>query len=379
MRRSIPVLVPLLLAAFAAPAAECPSGESYEKAREVVRDLQRIVTPGGIDDTYATTIGGIAQSINVRGEDRANPMILFVHGGPASPTMPGHWQFQRPLEEYFTIAHYDQRGAGKTHRGNDPDAVAGTLTIQRYVDDAVEVAEHLRAKYGKRKLILVGHSWGTVVGMKAALARPDLFHAYVGMGQVINTRENERLSFEYGLAEARRRGDATAVAELEAIAPYPGDRPITRDRIITARKWPQQYGGMTAYRDAEAKYYYGASLLSPEYDCADRKAFFDGSVFTLDRLLDEFLEVDFTGVTRFPVPVAMFMGRHDYTTPSAPAAAWLARVQAPAKHAVWFEHASHMIPWEEPGHTLVSLLQLVRPLAVDGEATAAAAVKDAAR
>lgn len=353
----------LLAACLPALAAECPSGESYEDARAVVADLQRIVTPDGIDDAYAATIGGIGQAISVRGEHRDNPMILFVHGGPASPSMPSHWQFQRPLEEYFTVAHYDQRGAGKTHRGNDPGAVADTLTIQRYVDDAIEVAEHLRGKYGKDKLVLVGHSWGTVVGMKAALARPDLFHAYVGMGQVINTRENERLSFDWGMAEARRRGDAKAIAALESIAPYPGDAPITRERIIVARTWPQQYGGMTAYRDAEAKYYYGASLLSPEYDCEDRRAFFDGNVFTLGRLLDEFLEVDFTGVRAFPIPVVMFMGRHDYTTPSAPTAEWLASVDAPYKRGVWFEHAAHMIPWEEPGRTLVTLLEVVRPLA----------------
>ena len=116
----------------------------------------------------------------------------------------------------------------------------------------------------------------------------------------------------------------------------------------------------------------GASLLSPEYDCADRKAFFDGNVFTLGRVLDEFLQVDFTSVQRFPIPVVMFMGRHDYTTPSAPTAAWLDRVQAPAKHGVWFEHASHMIPWEEPGRTLVSLLEYVRPLAVEKPTRAAA-------
>src|SRR3546814_10568910 len=89
--------------------------------------------------------------------------------------------------------------------------------------------------------------------MGAALERPDLFHAYVGIGQVINVRDNERISFEYGLAQAREHGNAEAIAELESIAPYPGDQPITRERIIIARKWPQFYGGMTAYRDGSAK------------------------------------------------------------------------------------------------------------------------------
>ena len=369
MIRKVLALLFALSAASAPPAmaAECPSSDAYGQARGVVRDLQRIVTPRGIQETYSTRIGGIAQWVDIRGEDRDNPVILFVHGGPASPAMPSHGQFQRAWEDYFTVVHYDQRGAGKTHRGADQDAVAGTLRIDRYVQDAIEMAEHVRARLGKDKLVLVGHSWGTVVAMKAALARPDLFHAYVGIGQVIDSRRNEELSFDYGLQRARADGNAAAVAELEAIAPYPGDEPITRERIITARRWPQHYGGLNAYRDAEQDYYYGASLLSPEYDCADRQAFFAGNVYTLDRLLDAFLEVDFDDVSRFPIPVVMFLGRHDYTTPSAPTAEWLERVQAPHKRAVWFENAAHMIPWEEPGHTLVALLEHVRPLAVPAE------------
>lgn len=357
----------LLLGAFCLPAAaaECPSGESFEKARAVVRDLQRIETPDGVQETYKTRIGGIHQWISVRGEHRHNPLLLFIHGGPASPAMPSLWQFQRPVEEFFTVVHYDQRGAGKTFRETEPEAIAGSIHIERFVDDAIEVAEHLRQRYGKRKLILAAHSWGTVVGMKAAIKRPDLFHAYVGMGQVLNTRLNEELSFQYGLARARAEGNQQAIAEMESIAPYPGDKPITRERIIIARKWPQHYGGLNAHRDADQDYYYGASLLSPDYDCADRKAFFAGNVYTLDKVLDEFLQVDLASVREFPVPVVMFLGRHDYTTPSAPTAAWLEQVKAPYKRAVWFENAAHMIPWEEPGQTLVSLLEHVRPLAAD--------------
>ena len=358
-------MLPLILVAFAAPAQECPGGEGFEQARAVVRDLQRIVTPDGIQEMYTAEIGGIPQWINVRGKHRDNPMILFVHGGPASPAMPSAWQFQRPIEEYFTVVHWDQRGAGKTLHASDPESIADTVRIARYVADVIEVAEHLRERYGKDRLILLGHSWGTIIGMQAALERPDLFHAYVGIGQVINARENERLSFRYGLEQARREGNEDAIAELESIAPYPGDEPITRERVLIARKWPQHYGGLNAYRDAEQDYYYGASLLSPAYDCADRKAFFEGSVFTLDRILDELLEVDLTGVEEFPIPVVMFLGRHDYTTPTEPVAAWLEQVTAPYKQAVWFEHSAHMIPWEEPGKMLVSLLEYVRPLVQD--------------
>src|SRR3546814_20757728 len=128
--------------------------------------------------------------------------------------------------------------------------------------------------------------------MGAALERPDLFHAYVGIGQVINVRDNERISFEYGLAQARGHGNAKAVAELESIAPYPGDQPITRERIIIARKWPQFYGGMTTYRDGPATSFLGAPLLSPEYDASDVKAIDSDNEFPPGRIRPTFPQVD---------------------------------------------------------------------------------------
>lgn len=355
----------LLLAALSpfAHAQDCPDTAPYDKAREIVRDLDRIVAPSGIDESFKTKIGGIDQWFNARGQDRSNPVILFVHGGPASPLTPTLWQFQRPLEEYFTMVTYDQRGAGKTFLETDPDSVSTTIHIPNYVDDAIEAAEYVRKRYHKDKIILMAHSWGTVIGLGAALKRPDLFYAYVGIGQVINTKDNERLSFEYGLAQAKEHKNEEAVRELESIAPYPGDKPITRDRIVLARKWAQYYGGLSAYRES-SKYYFNAPLLSPEYDKDAVCAIDHGNLFTLGRILPEFLNVDFKNVTSFPIPVVMFMGRHDYTTPSAPTEAWLGKVKAPYKQGVWFEHSAHMIPWEEPGKVLVSLLKYVRPLAM---------------
>lgn len=355
----------LLIGALLASASACTLAQDapdpYAKARAIVADLGRISAPGGVQESYKTRIGGVEQWLNVRGQDRDNPMILFVHGGPASPVTPTMWQFQRPIEEYFTVANWDQRGAGKSYGETDPDKVADTIRIARYVDDAIEVAEHLKARYGKRKLILMGHSWGTIIGMRAALKRPDLFHAYVGIGQVLNVRENERISFDYAFARARRENNAEAVKEMASIAPYPGDQPITRERIIIARKWPQYYGGLSAFR-SESAYFFRGPLLSPDYTPAQVKDIDQGSVLTLGHVLPEFLEVDFSGVKRFPIPVVMFLGRHDYTTPAAPTVAWMDKVDAPYKRIVWFEHSAHMIPWEEPGKTLVSLLEVVRPL-----------------
>jgi pimeloyl-ACP methyl ester carboxylesterase len=356
-------LLPALLAfSVCASAQNNDTAPGLNRARGIIADLNRIVAPHGVQESYTLRIGGIDQWLYVRGQDAANPIILFVHGGPASPLSPTLWQFERPMEEYFTVVNWDQRGAGKTLLTVSPDSISNTIHIPQYVSDTIEVAEAIKAKYHAKKLILMSHSWGTVLGLQAALARPDLFYAYVGIGQVINTRTNERLSVEYGLEQAKKANNGEAVKELESIAPYPGTQPVTRERIIIARKWPQYYGGLTAYRE-DSTYFFNAPLLSPEYDAKDVAAIDQGNEFTLEKILPEFLDVDFTHVKRFPIPVLMFMGRHDYTTPSQPTAEWLEAVRAPYKRGVWFENSAHMIPFEEPGKMLVSLVTYVRPLA----------------
>jgi pimeloyl-ACP methyl ester carboxylesterase len=360
--KSILLCMALLCGSAQAQEGSGAPPDPYAKARAIVADLNRITAPSGVQESYKTTIGGVPQWLDVRGQDRANPMILFVHGGPAAPVTPTAWQFQRPIEEYFTVANWDQRGAGKSYGEADVEAVAATIRIDRYVDDAVEVAQHLAARYGKKKLILMGHSWGTIIAMRAALRRPDLFYAYVGIGQVLDMRANERIGFEYAMARAKADSNEQALAELASIAPYPGDQPITRERIIIARKWPQYYGGLSAFR-SESAYYFDGPHLTPDYTPAQVADIDKGSLLTLDRVLPEFVAVDFSHVARFPIPVVMFLGRHDYTTPTAPTVAWMNKVKAPYKRVVWFERSAHMVPWEEPGKMLVSLLKFVRPLA----------------
>src|SRR5690606_26415381 len=135
-----------------------------------------------------------------------------------------------------------------------------------------------------------------------------------------------------------------------------------RERIGIQRKWAQHYGGLAAYR-SDLAWYFNVPKLSPLYDEEDRRAIDKGSMITLDRVLAEWDDIDYDRVTRVSFPVIMFMGRHDYSTPSEPTARWLEKLDAPVKHGVWFEHSSHLVPMEEPGKTLLKLVELVRPLA----------------
>ena len=142
--------------------------DPYAAGKEIIADLQKIVSPNGVQENYEVKIGGIKQWVYVRGQNRENPIILFVHGGPASPMSPFSWMFQRPVEEYFTVVNWDQRASGKTFLEADPESISDSIKIDQYVDDAIELASYLAKRYQKNKVILVGYSWGTVIGIKAA-------------------------------------------------------------------------------------------------------------------------------------------------------------------------------------------------------------------
>ena len=133
--------------------------------------------------------------MNARGADRDNPVLVYIHGGPGAVEMPFAWSFQRPWEDYFTVVQWDQRGAGRSYPLNDPARLAPTLTIDRYRDDAIELIDLLRRRYGKRKVFLLGHSWGSIVGLSVAAKRPDLLYGVRG----------ETASYDLVLSEARRR------------------------------------------------------------------------------------------------------------------------------------------------------------------------------
>jgi pimeloyl-ACP methyl ester carboxylesterase len=352
--RVMPFALLALFASLPAQAAE---------PRAIIEDLQKIVTPNGIDQRMTVAIGGIAQSITVRGRDRDNPILLFLHGGPAAPEMPTSWTFESPWEDYFTVVQWDQRGAGKTYAANDPARVGPTLSVETMERDTQEMVQYLRTTYHKDKIFVMAHSWGTILGLELAEQHPEWLYAYVGMGQMIDSRASERLGYEATLKAAQDARNAQAIKELKAIAPYPeADGAVPLDKINIERKWSVVFGGLSWRRDTYA-YYDRASALSPDYSDADLAAVDKGSALSLPALLKEMMAADFTHVTTFRCPIVIFNGRHDDTTSSKVTADWFAHVRAPTKKLVWFENSAHMMQIEEPGRVLVHLVEDVRPLA----------------
>jgi pimeloyl-ACP methyl ester carboxylesterase len=354
--RWLALVVLLPLVADAAPFTQ-------DDARKTVAALQKIVSPDGIDQQLEVSLGGTKQWITIRGRDRNNPILLFIHGGPAAPEMPTSWTFQSPWEDFFTVVQWDQRGAGKTYNAEDPARIAPTLSADRMERDAEELVQYLRATYHKDKLFVLGHSWGSTLGLMLAQRHPEWLYAYIGMGQMIDTRASEKESYDAMLAIARARHDAEAIKELVAIAPYPETNGSLRlDKVNIERKWVMKLGGLTYNRDNYA-YYYNASELSPDYTDADLDAIGKGSQLSLNALIGDFAKVDFETATELRCPIIIFNGRHDETVSSKVTAAWFARVHAPTKKLVWFENSAHMMQIEEPGRVLMHLVDDVRPLA----------------
>lgn len=163
-----------LSAAHAGPAA---NPFTRDDATTIIAGARRIVTPHGIEQLEKARIGGIEQWVSVRGEDTRNPVLLFIHGGPGYVSIPLSWWFARGWEDYFTVVQWDQRGAGKTYLINDPAKIAPTLTLPRMVSDAEEMANWARTTLHKKKIFVVGQSFGSYLGLELAQHHPDWLYA----------------------------------------------------------------------------------------------------------------------------------------------------------------------------------------------------------
>jgi proline iminopeptidase len=340
-----------------------PKPLSRAEATAIIANARKIVTPNGIERLETVRIGGIDQWVSIRGRDKRNPVLLFIHGGPGYVSMPMSWWFSRDWEEYFTVVQWDQRGAGKTYLLNDPAMIAPTLTLERMVDDTEEMADWIRKELGKKKIFIIGHSWGSYPGLELARRHPEWLYAYIGVGQLTDGPESERRGWAFALDAARHAGNSDALHQLEAIAPYfsPGHPSSLKD-IYTQRKWLDLYGGVMAHRDGNSAEG-DLARLSPDYTADEISQIWEGNEFSEKYLLAQILSLNLTDTRKLDCPLIIFGGRYDVNVNSDVAAEWFAKVDAPSKQFVWFENSAHLPMTEEPGKFLISLVRYARPIA----------------
>ncbi|NND67336.1 MAG: alpha/beta fold hydrolase [Halioglobus sp.] len=283
-------------------------GLAYRSYTQIqVERSTAITTAGGIESLETVEVRGDTQWIYVRGHDRSNPVLLYLHGGPGMTELPIARSFGLELEKHFTVVHWDQRGSGKSRTR---DLSASELTIDSYVQDVLALTNYLRERFGQDKIFLVGHSWGSLLGVLSVRDHPQLYHAYVGVGQIANIADNERLSLDYVRDVARTRGNSTAQRELAAVDPLQYGEDIAQLQV--QRKWLYLFGG--GFRGIGILELVWLYVASPEYSLLDLRRLLTGSNALPTAMWSEVMAVDLVrDANEFALPV-YFLGVDTTTT-----------------------------------------------------------------
>jgi pimeloyl-ACP methyl ester carboxylesterase len=244
------------------------------------------------------------------------------------------YEFQRPLEKDFVVVQWDRRGAGKTYREDTPPE---SMSVSQEVADAVELVNLVRSRLGHSKVYLVGHSYGTYLGMIVAERFPELFHAYVGIGQLAYSgKRNREVQDRWIRERAGAAGNERLLDQLDAGVP------------IDREKWLFRFGG-TLHNKKSFTTLLFIGLRAPEYSLMDALKVRKGVNFTSKNMKYDAINGDLIdAVQRLDIPVYFFTGRHDYTDPTEYTEEYARRLQAPKKEVVWFEESAHFPFLEEP-------------------------------
>ena len=310
-----------------------------------IKDEQGHTIKGSIASLEKVKLGGQEQWILIRGEDTKKPIILFLHGGPGAADMGLIRKYKQKLEKYFVVVTWDQRGAGKSYAAMQPST---DMTIDHFISDTYELTELLRQRFKQKKIYLVGHSWGSILGILTVQKYPDLYYAYAGIGQIANMVEGEQLSYDWTLAQAKKVNDNRAVQKLTAMGrpPYTGD---LLKKMMAERRLLKKYGGEVYGNSWGATSLVLGSLISTkEYTLLDKVNFFRGAFGSVSLLWQEIMTINLMQQAPIlKVPVYFMLGRYDYEVPNPLAEQYFNLLEAPIKELIWFENSAHLLNVEE--------------------------------
>lgn len=293
-------------------------------------------------------IGNVKQFVLIRGEDKNNPVLLFVHGGAGMSETGIFRYYNSPLEKKFVVVYWDQRSCGKSYIKKSASA---PLHVDMYVDDICELTGYLKSYLHKEKIFLFGHSWGTAIGILAAYRHPELFYAYVGTGQISSIADSEIDSYRFVLNEAVKSKNKAAVDELKEIGePVNGSYKNGYEGTKIQRKWLNCFGG-ALYGVKGFGRLPGKMLKAKEYNIIDIYHIFKGlNLPSKNKMMEEeFFKINlFESAKEFKIPIYFFLGRHDFQVSCIAAEKYFNFIKAPRKTLEWFEKSAHCSCFEEP-------------------------------
>jgi len=302
----------------------------------------KISSPTGIDSLEKIKLGGIDQWIQIRGQDRGKPILLFLHGGPGFPNMP-FAHLHSELECEFVVVQWDQRAAGKSYSRSISDE---SMRIEQFISDAHELVQLLLRRFDAPKCYLIAHSWGSLFGAQLAARYPDLFYAYISIGQAANLAETTQAQYRFAFESAQRESNRQAITELDRIGRPPHSDPDHK----FMEKWVGYYSEREHPQLSRVRML-RLALESPAYSWVDLAKIPLGFKYSFQKLWWEiFYETNlFEQAPRIEVPTYFFLGRYDKVVTAEVAEKYYNALDAPrGKRLIWFEKSGHWPHFEEP-------------------------------
>ena len=316
-----------------------------------ITDAQGKPLPGSVATLERVTLNGSRQWISIRGRDASKPVLLFLAGGPGGSQLATARYALGGLEEHFVVVNWEQPGSGKSFDAVD----RATITPERYIKDAHALVLQLRERFGQDKVYVLGESWGSALGVMLVQRYPELFHAFIGTGQMVAFLENDRMCYDFALDWAQERGDTKKVEALirQGPPPYYGHDVAWQEAAFLMDTF-NYMNANPAIADNGANTF--RDLAAPEYGLYDKVSWFRGVLETLGVVYPQLWDVDFrTQATNLDVPVYFLIGRHDINAPTVLTKQYHALLDAPHKEIVWFEHSGHT-PWVSESDRFVQVM-----------------------
>lgn len=288
-----------------------------------------------IDEQVSLKINGVLQYVSIRAERKNAPLLLYLHGGPGDAALPLVMKYNRELEKIYTVVIWEQRGAGKSYY-----QFQEAVTIDDFLQDLYELTKYLLDRFEQAALYLLGHSWGSVLGLRFIQLHPELVHTYIGCGQVVNMRKSCQEAYDFACRHAGKK-EWKRLQKIDCT--YTADSWLKDLLFVTGQvvKHKGSLYGQTNYQKLITPF-----LGSKYYTISDLIRRQKGSLQAIQYLWQELMQVNFEGQTRYQVPIILIEGRHDSHVSSALAKKYFDTIETKKKF-YWFEESCHFPQWSE--------------------------------
>lgn len=305
---------------------------------------------GSISERVFVNIGGVKQGMFIRGRDVKNPVLLFVHGGPSFPEYFLVDRYPAGLEDHFTVCYWEQRGGGLSYT---PQVTPESMTLEQLASDAIEVTNYLRNRFSKEKIYIMAHSGGTAFAIRAIAGFPQLFYAYIGIAQITNQAESEKLAYKYMIDQYSASGNSKMLAEFRKY-------PILEDNSFVLPFFNSILRDKSMHELGIGTMHEMRSILKdiflPVWTC---RAYTIKEKFNIwvskfsfinkTRLREQVINSDIpTMIPRLDLPVYFLSGKYDLTVNNNLVREYLKELESPVKGFYIFEKSAHSPLFEEP-------------------------------